>query len=253
MYDASAKTLTLYVNGVKQETVPYTTAFRAEGRTIIGQGFFNAAPTDFMRGAVDDVRFYQSALSASDIAALARPGGLAAPLTDAVPTAYYTFDEGMGTTVADASGSGNGAALARNGFEPNDAWSLKYNAFPDKVLGLNLVPQAILKEEAKFYKANLKPYGVPLDIRHDYTKGDWEIWTAASTDDPVLRQDFIDGIYKFANTSPNRVPFSDWYDTVSGQQTGGFQARPVIGGLFAILDRTALTPGGLSASRKAAK
>ena len=252
VYDAAAQTLTLYVGGVKQETVPYTTAFRASGRTIIGQGFFNAAPTDFVHGAVDDVRFYQSALSPADIAALARPGGLAAPLTDAVPTAYYTFDEGMGTAVADASPSGNNAVLNRVGVDPNDAWSLKYNAFPDKVLGLHLVPQAILQEEAKFYKANLKPYGVPLDIRHDYTKADWEIWTAASTDDPVLRQDFIDGIYKFADTSPNRVPFSDWYDTVTGQQSGGFQARPVIGGLFAILDRTALTPGGLTARRKTA-
>ena len=251
VYDAAAQTLTLYVNGVKQETVPYKTAFRASGRTIIGQGFFNAAPTDFVHGAVDDVRFYQSALSASDIAALARPGGLAAPLTDAVPTAYYTFDEGKGTAVADGSSSDNNAVLNRVGVDPNDAWSLKYNAFPDKVLGLNLIPQAILKEEAKFYKANLKPFGVPLDIRHTYTKDDWEIWTAASTDDPVLRQDFIDGIYKFANTSDDRVPFSDWYDAVTGQQVG-FQARPAIGGIFAILDRTALTAGGLTAARKPA-
>ncbi len=252
VYDAAAQTITLYVNGVKQETVPYTHAFKVSGPTAIGRGFFNGAPADFVHGAIDDVRFYQSALPAADIAALARPGGLAAPLTDAAPTAYYTFDEGMGTAVADASGSGNNAVLDRVGVDPNDAWSLKYNAFPDKVLGLNLIPQAILKEEAKFYKANLKPYGVPLDIRHDYTKDDWEIWTAASTDDPVLRQDFIDGIYKFANTSNNRVPFSDWYDTVTGQQVG-FQARPAIGGLFAILDRTALTPGGLSARRRAAK
>ncbi len=251
VYDAAAKTLSLYVNGVLQETVPYTHAFRADGHTTIGRGFFNAGPTDYAHGAIDDVRFYQSALSPADVAALARPGGLAAPLTDATPTAYYTFDEGMGTIAADGSGSGNNAVLDRSGIDPNDAWSLKYNAFPDRVLGLNLIPQAILKEEAKFYKANLKSYGVPLDIRHDYTKDDWEIWTAASTDDPVLRQDFIDGIYKFANTSDKRVPFSDWYDTVTGQQVG-FQARPAIGGLFAILDRTALTPGGLTARRKTA-
>lgn len=108
--------------------------------------------------------------------------------------------------------------------------------------GLNIIPQSILKEEAKFYKANLKPYGIPLDIRHTYTKTDWEIWTAASTDDPVLRQEFIDGIYKFADTSSTRDPFTDWYDTVSAQGQG-FKARPAIGGVFAILDRTALTPG----------
>ncbi|MGI4790983.1 MAG: glutaminase domain-containing protein [Janthinobacterium lividum] len=253
VYDAAAQTISLYVNGVLQQTVPYKTAFRATGRTAIGRGFFNNSRTDYVRGAVDDVRFYQSALPADAILAIARDGGTALPVAGAAPasmakpttqaaTAYWTFDEGLGTAVADASGNGNNAELSRDGIDPNDAWSLKYNAFPDKVLNLNLVPQNILKEEAKFYKANLKPFGIPLDIRHTYTKTDWEIWTAASTDDPVLRQAFVDGIYKFTDTSNLRVPFTDWYDAVSGQQQG-FQARPAIGGVFAILDRTALKVG----------
>ena len=122
----------------------------------------------------------------------------------------------------------------------DDTWSLKYNAFPDKVLGLGLVPQSVLAEEAKYYLSHLNAFGIPLDNRHSYTKADWELWTAASTDDPVLRQKFVDGIYDFANTSNFRGAFSDWYDTVSGQQSG-FVARPVIGGVYAILDRTTLT------------
>ena len=253
VYDAAAQTVSLYVNGVLQQTATCPTPFLAAGKTAIGRGFFNSSPTDFVHGAADDVRFYQAALPADAILAIARDGGAALPAPDAppasvaaiasqTPTAYYTFDEGMGTAVADASGGGDNAVLTRSGTDPNDAWSLKYNAFPDKVLGLNLVPKSILKEEAKFYKANLNPFGIPLDIRHTYTKTDWEIWTAASTDDPVLRQDFIDGIYKFADTSNTRAPFTDWYDTVSGQEQG-FNARPAIGGVFAILDRTALKPG----------
>jgi hypothetical protein len=255
VYDASAQTVSLYVNGILQQTVPFGSPFLATGKTAIGRGFYNSSPTDFAHGAIDDVRFYQSALTASDVLAIARDGGSALPVFGAAPApasslhpipqtpvAYYTFDAGMGTVVADASGSGNNGVLDRNGIDPNDAWSLKYNAFPDRVLGLNLIPQAILQEEAKFYKANLNPFGIPLDIRHTYTKTDWEIWTAASTDDPELRQDFIDGIYKFANTSSFRGAFTDWYDTVSGQQQG-FVARPAIGGVFAILDRTALKPG----------
>jgi len=255
VYDANAQTISFYLNGVLQQTVPYTHAFKVSGHTSIGRGFFNAGPTDYVHGAIDDVRFYQSVLSPADILAIARDGGAALPAADAAtppasalnpiadkPVAYYTFDAGRGQTVADASGNGNDGYLDRNGVDPNDAWSLKYNAFPDKVLGLNIIPQSVLKEEAKFYKANLKPLGIPLDIRHTYTKTDWEIWTAASTDDPVLRQDFIDGIYKFANTSDHRAPFTDWYDTVSGKEYG-FNARPAIGGVFAILDRTALTPG----------
>jgi hypothetical protein len=253
VYDATAHTLSLYINGVLQQTVPYTTAFRAGGHTAIGRGFYNGGAVDFATGAIDDVRFYQSALSADDILKIAQDGGAGlpnagpAPASNVkaiaqMPTAYWTFDEGTGLTAADASGNGHTATLAGGAIDPNDAWSLKYNAFPDKVLGLNLVPESVLQEEARFYKTKLNAFGVPLDVRHTYTKSDWELWTAASTDDPELRQDFVDGIYKFADTSNARIPLSDWYDTVSGQQSG-FQARPVIGGLFAILDRTALKPG----------
>ena len=143
---------------------------------------------------------------------------------------------------ADSSGGGNNATLGRGTAPPDAAWSLKYNAFPDKVLGLNLVPKSVLQEEAAFYKTQLTPFGVPLDIRHSYTKVDWELWTAASTDDRALRQGFVDGIYNFADTSRSRVPFSDWYDTATALYQG-FRARPVIGGVFAILDRTALKAG----------
>ena len=41
-------------------------------------------------------------------------------------------------------------------------------------------------------------------------------------------------VYTYANTTPSRVPFSDLYDTISGDQDG-FQARPVQGGMFALL------------------
>lgn len=112
--------------------------------------------------------------------------------------------------------------------------SLKYNAFPDKLLGLNLIPATVLQEEAAWYRQRENAYGIPLDTRHTYTKSDWEMWTAASTEVLSLRQYIIDALYTFANTSPSRVPFTDLYDTVTAQQVG-FQARPVIGGLFSLL------------------
>jgi hypothetical protein len=115
-------------------------------------------------------------------------------------------------------------------------WSLKYNAFPDKLLGLDLIPAATLQQETSWYLQQEQPYGIPLDIRHTYTKADWELWTAASTDDPLLRQNLVDELYSFANTSPSRVPLTDWYDTISDNQVG-FQARPVIGGVYSILAR----------------
>ncbi len=121
-------------------------------------------------------------------------------------------------------------------YDQDGTWSLKYNAFPDKLLGLNLVPTSVLQEEAAWYSGRENQYGIPLDNRHSYTKADWEMWTAASTTDPNLRQFLVDSLYAFANTTSSRVPFTDWYDTIADTQNG-FQARPVIGGLFSILAR----------------
>jgi hypothetical protein len=115
-------------------------------------------------------------------------------------------------------------------------YSLKYNAFPDHLLGLNLIPASVLQEEAGWYGQKENQYGIPLDSRHTYTKSDWELWTAASTDVHSLRQFFIDAIYLFYNTTGSRVPATDWYDTISDTQNG-FQARPVVGGFYSILAR----------------
>lgn len=113
-------------------------------------------------------------------------------------------------------------------------WSLKYNSYPDRLLGLGLIPAATLAEETTWYAQQKAAYGYPLDSRHTYTKADWEMWMAAGVGDPALRQNVVDALYHFANATPSRVPMTDWYDTVAGTQNG-FQARPVIGGLFSLM------------------
>jgi hypothetical protein len=76
---------------------------------------------------------------------------------------------------------------------------------------------------------------VPLDIRHGYTKADWEMWAAAwLKDHDEVRDLLVKGLYAFADTTGQRIPMTDWYDTVTGRQSG-FQARPVVGGFFALL------------------
>jgi alpha-L-arabinofuranosidase len=72
VYDAPARTISLYVNGVLQKTVPFTTPWRAEGATAIGRGKFEGKSVDYVTGDIDDVRFYQSALSAPEISAIAQ-------------------------------------------------------------------------------------------------------------------------------------------------------------------------------------
>ena len=128
-----------------------------------------------------------------------------------------------------------GGANLKLAYDQPGTWSLKYNGYPDQLLGLGLVPDSVAAAEAAWYLKHRNQFGVPLDLRHSYTKGDWELWTAAwQHARPEIRDALIDDVYDFVDKSTSRVPFSDWYDTISGRQNG-FQARPVIGGVFALL------------------
>ncbi|HEY2515172.1 MAG TPA: DUF4965 domain-containing protein [Polyangiaceae bacterium] len=129
-----------------------------------------------------------------------------------------------------------GAAHTLLEYDQSGTWSLKYNALYDRILGLGLVPASVIQQETAWYASKANPVGVPLDPRHTYTKTDWQLWTAGAIDDQAMRTTFINAVYAFATTSTARVPFSDFYDTVSGQQVG-FMARPVAGGMFSLLAR----------------
>jgi hypothetical protein len=48
-----------------------------------------------------------------------------------------------------------------------------YNLFGDKELGLDLVPQSVYDMQSEFYPTVFNEYGVPLDTRHTYTKGEF--------------------------------------------------------------------------------
>ena len=71
VYDAGAKTMALYVNGAMTQTVPYTGAWRATGKTAIGRGLYLQKKVDFFIGYIDDVRIYDQPLTADQIHALA--------------------------------------------------------------------------------------------------------------------------------------------------------------------------------------
>ncbi|MFF3910276.1 glutaminase domain-containing protein [Streptomyces sp. NPDC001848] len=122
----------------------------------------------------------------------------------------------------------------RLAYDQPGTWSLKYNGYPDRLLGLGLLPGSVAQEEADWYLGQVNQFGVPLDDRHAYTKGDWEMWTAAWLAGHPVSDYLVGALYDFVHTSPSRVPFTDWYDTVSNRQVG-FQARPVVGGVFARL------------------
>jgi hypothetical protein len=116
-------------------------------------------------------------------------------------------------------------------FNSPNTWSQKYNLVWDKILNYNLFPTKVRETETAYYLTRINTYGVPLDSRADYTKLDWEIWTATLADKSADFQSIIAPIYKWTNETPTRVPLTDWYDTRTGKQVG-FQARSVVGGVF---------------------
>jgi hypothetical protein len=116
----------------------------------------------------------------------------------------------------------------------NGTWGTTYNGFADRLLGTGLVPAPVLAEQAAWYPRVSNLFGLPLQVPHSYAKSDWELWTAAWLSAYPVSKQLIEQVYTYANTTPQRVPFSDLYDTISGDQAG-FQARPVQGGIFALL------------------
>jgi hypothetical protein len=133
-------------------------------------------------------------------------------------------------------------------FDKPGTWSQKYNLVWDQILGLHLFPAQVRQTEIAFYLQHLNAYGLPLDNRRDYTKLDWEIWTATLADapQPGSAQPSVDAfaalmapIGRWINEGPTRVPLTDWYDTRTGKQMS-FQARSVVGGVYikALADRT---------------
>lgn len=116
-------------------------------------------------------------------------------------------------------------------FDKPGTWSQKYNLVWDQLLGLNLFPARVRETELSFYLKRLNQYGLPLDNRADYTKLDWQIWTATLADNREQFGTLMAPIRKWLNETPSRVPLTDWYDTKTGKQQG-FQARSVVGGVF---------------------
>ena len=91
----------------------------------------------------------------------------------------------------------------------------------------------IAREEAFYASQQMNTFGVPLDNRANFTKLDWSMWVAAmGTEDQF--QAITNATFRFANEGTDRVPLSDWTDTKTPTVTG-FQARPVMGGIYAKL------------------
>ena len=168
-------------------------------------------------------------LSAKAIIALGAFAQLSSLRGDkALAAKYRTLAEQFAKRWATEADAGDHFRLA---FDQPDTWSQKYNLVWDRVLGLNLFPADVAKEEMAFYRRMQGRYGLALDNRRLYTKLDWITWTATLTGSRADFEALVGPVFDFLNATPHRVPMTDWYWTHDATKTG-FQARSVVGGVF---------------------
>jgi hypothetical protein len=72
-YDASAGTVSIYVNGLLQSSASSVVPFAVTGAAVLGAAEWNRVPVDMTSGGIDDVHFYNRTLSAAEITTLAAP------------------------------------------------------------------------------------------------------------------------------------------------------------------------------------
>jgi hypothetical protein len=113
VYDAPARKIWLYVNGIRIGDGTLNTPWQATGGLQIGRGRAAGQPGEYWPGKVDDVRLYTGVLDKDRVYALyrsypAQEGPANLPVADA---GQWKFDENAGTTAADASGKGHPATL----------------------------------------------------------------------------------------------------------------------------------------------
>ena len=88
-----------------------------------------------------------------------------------------------------------------------------------------------IRDRLKYYVKKTNEYGTPLDSRKDYTKSDWILWCASMAKTDEEAQALIAPVAHYLETTATRVPFSDWYETVTGEYCH-FMGRSVQGGIF---------------------
>jgi alpha-L-arabinofuranosidase len=114
VYDASAQTISLYVNGQLAQTQSYVPNWSADGSLAVGRSLYAGNRTDLVSGRVDDVRTYAGTLGAGAIAQLAGPGRLSIDATQRGATINPTQ---FGAFLEEINHSGDGglyAELIRN-------------------------------------------------------------------------------------------------------------------------------------------
>jgi hypothetical protein len=146
-----------------------------------------------------------------------------------------------------AERASNNDGSYRLAFDKPNTFSMKYNIVWDKLFGTDLMPKEVIFSEFASYRKHIHAYGMPLDNRQPYTKSDWLVWTATLAESRDDFEEFVAPMWNAFNSSPSRVPMTDWYWTLTSEHKAymsssgsitntriekSFRNRTVQGGLF---------------------
>jgi hypothetical protein len=111
--DRAAGTMRLYVDGRLEATTAYTGGWAATGSFNIGRGRFGG-PNDWLAGALDDVRAFNTALTDAQVTALYTTT-TPPPAGGGTPVGSWNFDAASGATAPDSSAGNRPLTLNASG------------------------------------------------------------------------------------------------------------------------------------------
>lgn len=110
VYDSTAQTIELYVNGVAQgDPVAFTTPWKSTGPLRIGGGQYNDKPANFFPGQVDEVQLWDRIVSSQEAAGLQTMTDPATGLARQAAAADWELDATANGKFTDSSGYGRDA------------------------------------------------------------------------------------------------------------------------------------------------
>ncbi|WP_229911391.1 laminin G domain-containing protein [Streptomyces aurantiogriseus] len=240
--DTTAKTLTLYVNGVPQGTDTLTTGnWSATGPLQIGRVKYKGGYVDHFPGEVDEVTVWQDIKLPEAMAREANP-------TDTAGKAYaelvaqYAPEGATGTTLTDTSGYGNTLTLSASGA------SLDGEALVlDGTAGAATAARSPVSDTGSFTVATLadvdtkalgaKPDGYRAQVlgQRTATGSSWSLWVekTGTESEPVLDDDGNPVLDDNGVPVTRTVPKARWH---FGRLTADGSGTSVVSDEDAVLD-----------------
>lgn len=142
----NATTITLYIDGVQRGT-PLTLNHTLNTTSFIWRIGRRHNSTEYFTGDIDDVRVWNTALSAAEVAALYYSNE-----NPSTPVGWWKFNEGAGTSATDSSSNGNTGTITAATYTADVPMkprmlardygtSLSFNGTTSKVVGSTLITQ----------------------------------------------------------------------------------------------------------------